>query len=193
MKKQRFFMLGIITVLVAVLSLTFVSSTFAKYTSTVSGSDSARVAKWAWTYEGVNLGADLEFDLFNTILDTKDDAAETDVAANLIAPGTHGSFEFNFTNNSEVTGKYTIVFSSGEEVAQIKYSLDETTWVEDIASLNTDALIKDVNVAMGASSTVTIYWQWVFEGGVNPADTTLGLNGGVIQTVTANVTFEQID
>ena len=50
MKKNKFFMLGIITVFVAILSLTFVSSTFARYTSQVSGTDSARVAIWKWSF-----------------------------------------------------------------------------------------------------------------------------------------------
>lgn len=79
MKKQRFFMLGIITVLVAVLSLTFVSSTFAKYTSSNSGFDTARVAKW-----GVEVAVNAE--TFTKAYGTTVESTTDDV----VAPGTAG-------------------------------------------------------------------------------------------------------
>ena len=50
MKRNKLFILGICTVMVALVSLSLVSGTWAKYTSTVSGSSAARVAKWDVVY-----------------------------------------------------------------------------------------------------------------------------------------------
>lgn len=195
MKKNRLFVLGIITMFVAILSLTLVSGTMARYTSTVSGSDTATVAKWQWSYKGstiTNYSNPVTFGLFDTINDTLNGADEEDVADELIAPGTKGSFELKFKNESEVTGKVSVSFSSSEEVKPIVYSLDGTNWVGTIAELN----FADEVVAMGAELTKTVYWQWAFEetsdGWTNADDTALGLNP-VDHTVTLTVVFDQVD
>ena len=182
---------------VAILSLTLVSGTMARYTSTITGSDSVTVAKWAWQYKGLNadltddVADDIEFDLFNTINDTVGGSDEGDVADHLIAPGTKGSFVISFTNVSEVNAKVTVSFTSGEEVKPIVYSLDGTTWVGTIAELN---FSEDVN--MNATCTKTVYWQWAFEetsdGWNNAADTALGITP-VSHTVKMTVTFDQVD
>ena len=65
MKKNKIFTLGLAIAFVFVLSLTLVSGTFAKYTSTVTGKDSAAVAKWAFKY-GNNEGALTDIDLVST-------------------------------------------------------------------------------------------------------------------------------
>lgn len=128
MRKNKFFMLGIITVFVAILSLTFVSSTFARYTSTVSGTDTAKIAKWHFSYDSseaaaidrVNLDSpqSVDFDLFNTIKDTDGVNNETDVRVDpetsqlYLAPGTSGSFSFVVENKSDVNAAYTVTFDS---------------------------------------------------------------------------------
>ena len=195
MKRNKLFILGICTVMVALVSLSLVSGTWARYTSTVSGSDTATVAKWNWTFNGGTLedGDDvLTFDLFNTIVDTKaPNGTETDVKAGLIAPGTKGEFNLSFTNDSEVNAKYTVTFTSDEKVAPIVYSLDGTNWVGTIAELT-----KSADVAMNGSDNFTVYWQWAFEetsdGWNNQKDTALGLTP-VTHTVTATVVFDQVD
>ena len=101
MKKQRFFMLGIITVLVAVLSLTFVSSTFAKYTSNGTATDSARVAKW-----GVVVKADVYKDdqLEADLTTTEDGIVTSATAPDLLAPGTGINFaSISITGTPEVS------------------------------------------------------------------------------------------
>ena len=197
MKRNKFFMLGIVTVLVAVLSLTFVSNTFAKYTSTVTGSDTATVAKWAWEYDGgtLALNNNVTFDLLETRYDSNGSSAESDVKDGLIAPGTSGKFELSFTNKSEVTGQFTIEFESTETVEQIRYSLDGSSWVENIADLNEEAAITAKKVDMNATVSVTIYWEWRFEvdDATNGIDTTDGLATLVEHTVDADVIFEQVD
>ena len=201
MKKQRFFMLGIITVLVAVLSLTFVSSTFAKYTSSVTGSDFARVAKWEWKSGSEVLNDTITFDLFNTIKD-ENGSAEADVFNKLgdpktvIAPGTSGSFELKFTNNSEVNAKYKIDYTVVKNGIPVQFSVDGgATWTDDLA----DVAFK--NVTQGTEETVKVEWKWAFDsasddypaGWNDKSDTDLGKAGSAEITVTATVTFEQIN
>ena len=194
MKKQRFFMLGIITVLVAVLSLTFVSSTFAKYTSTVTGSDKARVAKWA--FSTVDLAAKtVEFDLF------KSDYTESHVDKDgngsevVIAPGTTGKFEFTVTNNSEVDAIYSVIFESNEAGVPLVFSEDGTNWVGTLEDLN----VSNAEFNMTNTATVTVHWKWAFEGGeaagwTDANDTSLGTAGTLAEpTVKITLVFTQVD
>ena len=201
MKKQRFFMLGIITVLVAVLSLTFVSSTFAKYTSAVSGSDQARVAKWDVIYKGESTEAvhgtssaqEITFDLFNTILDSNG-SNETDVNANLIAPGTKGSFKFVLQNNSEVSAKYEIKFT----VTKTNANIPLTFTVKKDGTAASAALDTQTGVFEGSTAVeYTIDWAWAFEqsdvAAGDAVDTNLGVLGTDTITVKVEVIFTQID
>ncbi len=205
MKKQRFFMLGIITVLVAVLSLTFVSSTFAKYTSTVSGTDTAKVAKWEWNYKGAKIETNtVSFDLFNTILDTKGGAAETDVDANLLAPGTKGSFEIKLVNKSEVNATYSITFASelqgGLGYLPIVFVLkdgEDNELARDTQLSAFNEKIKDVVMNMNSATddVYTIEWEWVYEGN-NTSDTELGeaaQSGNVQYKVDMMIVMTQVD
>ena len=191
MKKQRFFMLGIITVLVAVLSLTFVSSTFAKYTSTVSGNDTATVAKWGWEYNGTALSATpaaLTFDLLQTRYDSNGTDEETDVKTGLIAPGTQGKFELVFKNTSEVNANYTVDFTVNEAGVPLQWKLNDGEWADDLADITSA-----VAVAMETGeSTVVVQWRWAFNSGDDEHDTDLGFTTPDI-SVSVNVVFTQID
>ena len=220
MRKNKFFMLGIITVFVAILSLTFVSSTFARYTSQVSGTDSARVAKWSFTYDGQTSDADVigngqaddeyivKFDLFHTVKEydgtsTEEDLAKTD--GSIIAPGTAGSFEFILTNNSEVSAVYYISFEAvNANNIPLQFKLDNGTWVNDISLLNlsennkdtdTDTKLKYANTTDDEDTTShTIYWRWAIgDSNLNNHDTELGIGGTATCQVTATITFYQVD
>ena len=141
MKKNKIFTLGLAIAFVFVLSLTLVSGTFAKYTSTVTGKDSAAVAKWAFQY-GNNEGAltdidlvstkEISFNLFDTILDTNGDT-ETDVAANKIAPGTKGSFQFVVKNVSEVNATFDLTLELTGAQVPFQYTIQVD---EGVASLS---------------------------------------------------------
>ena len=202
MKKQRFFMLGIITVLVAVLSLTFVSSTFAKYTSTVNGSDSARVAKWQFKFNTSDITLDsvedadqeITFNLFNT-LTSESSVSQTD--GTIIAPGTSGSFTFNISNLSEVTAQYALDYSVVNTAnIPVEYSLDNSTWSKSIDSLDVTASDATKLVYLtGKSEDITVYWRWAFyenEAG-DQADTNLGIKGTDTIEVTLKVILTQVD
>lgn len=198
MKKNKIFTLGLAIAFVFVLSLTLVSGTFAKYTSTVTGKDSAAVAKWAFQY-GNNEGAltnidlvstkEISFNLFDTILDTNGDT-ETDVAANKIAPGTKGSFQFVVNNTSEVNATFDLTLKVTGAQVPFEYTIqvDEGSASEastTVPSLTTQTIDRNTSV------TVTITWEWPFDGN-DTADTTLGLAASTVE-VNATIVFVQVD
>lgn len=198
MKKNKIFTLGLAIAFVFVLSLTLVSGTFAKYTSTVTGKDSAAVAKWAFQY-GNNEGAltdidlvstkEISFNLFDTILDTNGDT-ETDVAANKIAPGTKGSFQFVVKNTSEVNATFDLTLKVTGAQVPFEYTIqvDEGSASEastTVPSLTTQTIDRNTSV------TVTITWEWPFDGN-DTADTTLGLAASTVE-VNATIVFVQVD
>ncbi|WP_418668284.1 hypothetical protein [Allofournierella sp.] len=94
-----------------------VGGTFAKYTSTVAGSDSARVAKFDFDVKSgtdalTKTGTDI--DLFATVNDTGvyTDASGKNVnTEKLVAPGVEGSFGLVVTNRSEVAVKANLTIT----------------------------------------------------------------------------------
>lgn len=163
MKKFR-----IVTILLALCLITssFVGNTFAKYTSSASGSDVAVVAKWSIDYNNGEISTtdgtskSINFNLFNTIMgygtnavteentDNDNDVRDTtEDGKTIIAPGTQGAFTFTITNNSDVTVAYAIDFKEEQTgttdsyTIPIEYSLGGTTWVTNI---------NDLDVALGA-------------------------------------------
>lgn len=194
MKKNRIFILGIVTMFVAILSLTLVSGTLARYTSTGTGTGSVEVAKWDVQINGNQLvnnpgATNTTFNLFSTT--TNYDELGDDVVDGKIAPGTQGSFSFVLTNASEVTANYAIDYDIDEAGVPLEWSLtgDPSSWTTDLADVAADAgtvLAKEVG-----SKTIVVYWRWIFDGD-DEVDTDLGLNGAE-PTVTINVTFTQVD
>lgn len=188
----------------------FVSGTYAKYTSAISGSADADVAKWQWTinetvidsYEKSVAENAYTFNLFETINDTNGTDAETDVAANLIAPGTSGKATLNLTNNSEVNAEYTITFveeqtnlPTGVTRIPVEYSLDGQTWKTDITELNTEAVAIEMNES---AEETEIQWRWVYsvdeDGDAIDTKIGFGANENVPNVkVTATVTVTQVD
>ncbi len=195
MKRNKIFTFGLIAAFVAILSLTLVSGTYAKYTSTVSGEDSATVAKWGFEVnsEALNLGSEeLTFNLFDTILDTKDNLDEADVANGKIAPGTKGSFAFSIKNASEVTAQYELFLEvTNENNIPLVFKVDSGKVTPGATALKTGTL-----AIKAKATTITVEWEWPFEAtspNTDEADTVLGIGGTATITVTAKLVFTQID
>ena len=95
MKRNKLFLLGLFVVFAAVLSLSLVSSTFAKYTSSGDAADSARVAKWGVTVQVTGDDAFGEkYDNAIAASGTKVvsvNASDDSVEDNVLAPGTNGT------------------------------------------------------------------------------------------------------
>lgn len=200
MKKNKVLLLGIITVFVAIFSLTLVSGTWAKYTSTVSGADNAKVAKWEWKVSDLEVkqgmtSTNFKFDLFNTIKDTKTGGDETNVKENLIAPGTSGEFSFNIANLSEVNAKYYITFEVTQDATAPKVPLkfklnDAADWSDTLTGIAEGAAVP-IDMETGTGS-VKVQWQWAFEGGDDATDTTIGFAAPNV-IVNATLVMVQVD
>lgn len=206
MKKNKMMRIASVLLVAVLLSTSVISGTFAKYTSTSEGSDTARVAKWSFNVENGNIvtSDDFTFDLFAQTIDSGKVADGTNELA-IIAPGTTGSFEINLQNTSEVLAKYTITLTeTNDGNIPLQYSVDNNTWVDSVEELTMTELT-NVEINMGAPADHTIYWRWVFDGEISDAhdgqtngtDTTLGTNSAAGSSatvvITATITVEQKD
>lgn len=202
MTKNKMMRIASVLLVAVLLSTCAISGTFAKYVSEATGSDTARVAKWAFNVGDSNIAQTntFVFDLFGSYTDANVDV-DGSGSENVIAPGTTGSFAIKLTNNSEVTAVYSINFtevrtaSNNGNVIPMEYSLDNSTWKTSIDDI--DLTAKDVALAMnGGTTTITVYWRWAFENASgNHIDTDLGqdYDGVPNVTVTATIIAEQVD
>lgn len=204
-RKRSSMMVRLVAVLAVTMMFTmcFVGGTFAKYTSSATGTDSATVAKWDIRVNGANITTSdtFTFDLFNTVNDTKDNNAETDMAPNggtIIAPGTTGKFTIKLQNLSEVNAEYSTEYTVTSNVSSIpvQYSLDGDHWTTEISTLNRT----NCTIGLGTEGEVTVYWKWDFSTGAaaDAYDTLLGTMAAAGETVpviyvSAKVTATQVD
>ena len=209
MKKNKTTRMILITLLIVMIALILVSGTYAKYTSSASGSSTARVAKWSFNVGGNDIVAKdtFTFDLFKTITDT-DGKNETDVVSangeKVIAPGTSGKFDLILENKSETSAKYDITYTVTNTASiPVQFSVNGIDWtdsLENIESRNTDTRL-DAN---GGTKTITIQWKWAYENTKENAtveekkatdvnDVNLGKAGTAELVVKANVIATQID
>lgn len=123
MKKNRTMRAATLLLALTLMTSTFVSGTFAKYVTSASGSDKARVAHW-----GFRTDSDLNattFTLDNLFLSSYDGDGDTSVTSqngeDVIAPGTSGSASFvlryDNTANSTLGDGSVDLNMTGPEVA----------------------------------------------------------------------------
>ena len=201
MKNSKKIAVILVLMLVAV-GAYFVSGTYAKYTSTVTGTGTGTVAKWEWTVGGNSIdlttAKTFTFDLFDTINEADTTTAEDNVAADVIAPGTGGSVSVSLVNASEVDAEYTATFTVNADGVPLEFSTDGgRTW-------KTAAQISQLNVTsaqavdMGDSVDIDLLWRWQFENGISTddADTALGIAAATTPAepeLTVSVTMTQVD
>ena len=199
MKENKTTRLLTIALIIALIALILVASSYAKYLSSGTGSDSARVAKWSFKVGENDIVATdtFKFDLFKTITETDGRTEEADVVSansdRVIAPGTSGSFELVLENKSEVSAKYGIEYTVANTASiPVQFSVDGgKTWTESL----TDVVADDTNTKLAANSgskTITVQWKWAYEGN-DTTDVTLGKDGTAKLKVIAKVTATQID
>ena len=206
MEKNKTMKMISITLLLVMIALVLVSGTYAKYTSSATGSsDSVRVAKWTFKVGDADITTSntFTFDLFKTINDANG-STETDVASSkgdkVIAPGTSGSFDIVLTNASEVSAKYGIKYTvTNENKIPVQFSTDGATWsksLTDVAASDTDTKL----AANNGTKTITVQWKWAYEdtnestkAESEAKDLELGKAGTATISVSAEVTATQID
>lgn len=177
-------------------TLCFVGGTFAKYTSSATGTDNTTVAKWLIKVGETDItDSDVfTFDLFKTIKDSNGSDAETDMSpvdGSIIAPGTSGEFEIVIENKSEVNATYAIDYTvTNPSNIPVKFSVDGTNWFEDINYLD----VRGKKISMNGTEKVTVKWMWEYErASGDAADTALGIAASAELKVDAAVTATQVD
>ena len=214
MKKNRMMRLAAFLLVCVLLTTSVISGTYAKYVSTTTDSDSARVAKWGFGTASIAFE-----DLFAASYENV--AAGSDELA-IIAPGTAGSVSFAFeaTGSAPEVAYKIVVDTDGsgihtniENNPNIVWQLDANgygTWDEmlgDIAALSQARVEANaLPTNFGKNATHTIYWKWIFDENAtnketntannDTMDTNMG-NGAVTTeqsvTLVVNIKAEQID
>lgn len=199
-QRRSSMMVRLVAVLAVVMMFTmcFVGGTFAKYTSSGTGTDTATVAKWSFKVGETDIATTdtFTFDLFKTIKDSDGINNETEmnpVDGSIIAPGTQGSFDLVLTNASQVTAQYAIDYTvTNNNDIPVKFSVDGgTTWTNDLADVAASDSTK--LAANSGTTTIKVQWKWDFNGSDDSFDTALGIGGNAVLTVKAEVTATQVD
>jgi len=179
MKKNRMMRLASVLLVLTLLSTSVISGTFAKYTTSASGSDSARVAYWGFDDDGV-----IEInDLFLTAYDTDKDDKSVMSATKVIAPGTKNQVTFTF-NYDEAGGSSTPevdymfeVSTNGSNCAADIQSNTNIVWTLDGEQMTWNELIYKLECMDGSgfgggckyeaghlpvnfADSHTIGWEW---------------------------------
>jgi len=134
MKKNKFLKLASGLLMLVLITCCAVSGTFAKYVTTGSATDTARVAKW-----GIELAVTGNEASFSTTEGTSPNftvkSADTD---KVVAPGTSGTlFSFTITGTPEVAYKMTVSFNFTKEIKLVAGDyLDHTTANSDTDTFN---------------------------------------------------------
>ena len=202
MKKNRMMRLASILLVLVLMTSSVVGGTVAKYTTSATSEDSARVANWG--FERTN-----SMDLTNLFLGSYNNVASNN-GDDVIAPGTEGSTTFAFaydgkngTNGPEVAYTFSVAVDASCADAilankNIVWQLDDNgygTWGDMIADI-TALSGSDNGVQQYAPNTLpaaftdddevhTISWKWIFdENATNKeADT---VNGDDLDTFMGN-------
>ncbi len=141
MKKNKAMRLGSAVLVLALLTSCAICSTFAKYTTTAGGTDSARVAYWGFKTTTTTL------DLFDTsytsvassgITSGKADTDSTkDTADNVVAPGTSKTANISFQFDSETTPSITapeVAYTLAADVSATSITGSGTADISDLDS-----------------------------------------------------------
>ena len=185
---NKTFKLALVILLLAFISLSVISGTLAKYVETVSGTDSARVAKFEYsaTAGGTTLGlTPVDIDLFNTEDDTEvyDPAGHNINTEKLVAPGTFGHFNVVTTNLSEVevavsynttetnAGSVPIVYFVKDSNNTVRYYSNIVTTGNDTVALGQDIA---TYITTLTGSTVAASAQVTITGDLSDMSTALG-------------------
>lgn len=168
--------------ILSLITAVMISGTYAKYTSTFAGEDTALVAKWNVipTGGGIGLteGGTASLDLFGHAYGTNITASAG--GDSIIAPGVEGDFTVAFQNNSDVAAEIT--FDIAKSAMSANVPIEYKTTSPGGVYTDLDGLVTELESAFGTldvgeSATATVYWRWQYQASdaQNVTDTALGL------------------
>ena len=155
---------GIAAAALTVVSSCIVGGTLAKYTTTVSGTGSAIVAKWAPSFKTRANG-----DTFQDSIDVKltDTTLNNKVVSGRVAPGTDGSFAVEVSRgDTEVEFTYSVSISDVENCpANLKFYSDSNCTIPLPEVDRVYTLLGDKKMGLTDNAeTMIVYWKWAYEG-----------------------------
>ena len=207
MKKNLVFKLGLFCAALVLIATCFVSSAWAKYTTTVKASDTATVAKFEFgakddagaAFDESSVGT---IDIFETTYfdHIKNDGTNNTVGGKkLIAPGSYGTFSVVVSSSSQVALDIAVVATVTGADVPLKWYVGTDRSGTGHESLQ-DAFnaiaagekhLEATDGTSTVSKTYTITWEWKYEGnpGGDLADTNLGkANQDLTATITVTAT-----
>ena len=194
MKKNRMMRLASILLVCVLLTTSVISGTFAKYTTTASGSDTARVAKWG--FATTTLAIDM-FDGEYSNVDSNDDT-------NVVAPGTTKTATITLIPSTQTTPEVDYHFDvnvSAPAASNDAALLAKLTWsfngnevgnFADLQAAINTAYDKDYNAGELPAKTFTVAWEWPFDTD-NVSDTAMANAGEAKLDIVFDFTATQID
>ena len=192
-----------IVLLITLVASMLVAGTYARYTTTASGTDKARVAHWK--INATNNVSNLFADSYSNVA-----AGNSDLS--IIAPGTSGSFDFNIGGSVETaytlkvttTGSKDEVNGAVSGYNPIKYSFKKSGDTQTSENLTFAQLLEKIEeIGDGQTvkqpetledSTYTIGWKWAFDGD-DAKDTELGnlvTSGEKTVSLSVNIVATQV-
>lgn len=206
MKKNIAMRVAAFLFILTMISTCAFATTFAKYTTSGTATDTARVAKFGVTVTGE--GESLFAESYNekgpvTVKATED----------VLAPGTNGSLaKFTITGTPEVSVKviYTATLTlenwtvNSEEYCPIEITVNGETYkeatvaalkqkVEQAISEQTKTYSVEEYTTTPIADVLQVSWKWAFEGNDNDKDTALGEAATAKITLSVTCTVEQVD
>lgn len=208
MKKNKFLRLASILMIACLMTTCVISGTFAKYVTSDSASDKARVAYWG--FQGETFEID---DLFKA---TYDDG-KVKAAADAIAPGTAGFDTIQFKYKASSTGitapevAYSFKVDASQSTiadaikenpsiqwafvqgngAPAQDSSEWGSWDDMINKINGKTENVEANKLPALAGEHTIAWRWAFEGN-DTGDTEMSESLAEVE-VKITITATQID
>lgn len=204
-----------VLLIAAILTTFAISGTFAKYTTSVESSDTARVAKWGFNTTSISIT-----DLFSA---TYSNVASSDNSTDVIAPGTSGNAKFKFELATDTKPEVAYTFTVSTEGSNCDSAIVDNTSIRWALTESADAPVADnsewgtwtalINKIKGLAGesdgskeytantapdmvdkTYYIHWMWAFENN-DSGDTTMGNNISDLADVTLKITISatQID
>lgn len=171
MKKRIVGHLGVVALALTLVSMTLMGGTVARYTTTVSGSANATVAKFAFDLNGATQASDSAAinlkDLFKSTYGNGEEVKSKADSA-LVAPGTSGYVKLEVENNGEVaiTPQFVITETNTAGIP-LKYAITETPdSPTSPAEWKSAAEIKNQdlgNIAVGSTDNTGsfyLHWKW---------------------------------
>lgn len=216
MRKNKMMRVASALLVAVLLTTCAISGTFAKYTTTGTGTDTARVAKWGVT---VNAQGSAFANTYatddQTVVGTIANSVVGGNSAKVIAPGTSGTMvAASISGTPEVAVKVTYeatVTLEGWTASNAYYCPLEITMGSDTlkgtdytSSTEFASAIKDkidaltntyaAGTDLSTQAANAISWEWAFEGNDDAKDTALG-NADTAPTIsiTMKVTVTQVN